>query len=175
MVVEKQVGRGDGAAAELAHEVAGGGIFGDDVKVVEEFGPGDEAGFVGDDIEVGEEQLDGGGGEEVAAGDFEVGSVGKGNAEFVGIEVGGDDDGDTSVGVEGGVAFGKGDGKGVFVGDGALAEGAGGAVEGAAKVFFVEEVVEVVVAGAEETAVAGLGLSEVEGSSWGSMLSWVEA
>ena len=44
--------------------------------------------------------MDGGGGEEVAAGDFEVGSVGKGNAEFVGIEVGGDDDGDTSVGVK---------------------------------------------------------------------------
>ena len=55
MVVEKQVGRGDGVAAELAHEVAGGGIFGDDVEVVEEFGPGDEAGFVGDDVEVGEE------------------------------------------------------------------------------------------------------------------------
>ena len=122
---------------ERAHEVAGGGVFGYDVQMVEQACPGNEAGFVGDDVEVREQELHGGCAEEVAAGYFEMRGVGKGGADAVGIGVGGHDDGHAAVGFEGGVAFGKADGKTVFVGYGTLAQRAGGSVVRAAQSLFV--------------------------------------
>ena len=52
VVVHEEVGGRDGTASQLPHEVAGGGVLGDDLKVIEQAGPGDEAGLVGDDVEM---------------------------------------------------------------------------------------------------------------------------
>ena len=162
-VVDEEVGGRDGAGAQLAHEVAGDGVLGNDVEQVEQAGPGDEAGLVGDDVEMGEEELHGGGGEEVAPGDFEMGCVAEFKAQPVGIGVGGDDDGHTPVGVEGGIAVCQRHGQAVLVGHGTPAEGAGGAVVGAAEFVLAVEVGEVVVTGVESAEVGRLGRGAVGG------------
>ena len=54
-LVDEEVGGRDGETAQLAHQIAGSGIFGYDAKEVEKPCPGNEAGFVADDVEMGEE------------------------------------------------------------------------------------------------------------------------
>ena len=163
VVVDEEVGGRNGKAAQLAHEIAGGGVFGQDVQMEEQAGPGDEASFVGDDIEMGAEELDGGGCEEVATRDFEMGSLPKLAAEAVGFGIGGDDDGYTAVGFHGGITFGEGDGHAVLACNGAGTKGAVGAVGRAAHLLFMGEGGEVVIAGAEKAAVGRGGLEGVVG------------
>ena len=154
-VVVEEVGGRDGGGPELAHEVACCGVVGQDAEVVEDAGPGDEAGLVGDDGEVREEELERGGGEDVEAGDFEVGRVAELAADAVGVGVGGNDDGHAAFGVDCGITPCEADGETVFVGAGALAEGAGGAVVRATEAFFVGAGGKVVVAGLEDGPLFG--------------------